>query len=169
MTMWTGKASQHVAYWSTGFRKPQAAYLTLPARLLMETRLICMGTSVAASVCSTSSGAVRLVRSSRCTISAARHTSVSLSEICKSRTRQLPVHCKTADWSTTKMLMCGKVHIKSASTDACQAYFELLPLSQCLLLRARCTCCVHLMCKQQLCSADATAHKPAGFWRSGRR
>ncbi len=37
----------YLAYWNTGFRKPQAAYLTLPARLLMETRLICMGTSVA--------------------------------------------------------------------------------------------------------------------------
>ena len=66
--------------------KMEAAYLTLAARLLMETRLICMGTSVAASVCSSSSGAARLVRSSRCTISAARHTSVSLSEIYKRNT-----------------------------------------------------------------------------------
>jgi len=100
------------------FENSEAAYLTLPARLLMETRLICMGTSVAASVCSSSSGAVRLGRSSRCTISAALHTSVSLSEICKSRTRQLPAHCRTADWCTLKMPMLKKLYLMSVFTAA---------------------------------------------------
>ena len=60
--------------------KSMLSHLTLPVRLLMDTRLICIGTSVAASECPSSPGALRLARSRRCTISAARHTRVSLNE-----------------------------------------------------------------------------------------
>lgn len=59
------------------------ADLTLAERLLMETKLICIGTSVAVSACMSSSPELRLARSRRCTISAARQTRVSLSDTCK--------------------------------------------------------------------------------------
>ena len=121
MTMCTGKpTSQRVAcklcaILETGMAKMEAAYLTLAARLLMETRLICMGTSVAASVCSSSSGAVRLVRSSRYTISAARHTSVSLSEICKTYTKHLPEPCRTSHHCSCRL--CVKLAFPSTMPD----------------------------------------------------
>ena len=118
--------------WETA--TPQAVYLTMAARLLMETRLICIGTSVAASMCSSSSGAVRLVRSSRCTISAARHTSVSLSEICKNNTAHSAQHCRTstsADVDTHRL--CFKLAFPGKDR---QTRFELLS-------RAQGCCCLH--------------------------
>ena len=62
-THFTMHVLQKLAIQENRVAKPEAIYLTLAARLLMETRLIRMGTSVAASVCSSPSEAVWLVRS----------------------------------------------------------------------------------------------------------